>query len=322
MEAVEDSYFSGSRDLILSDIGDEDPFWKLLDHKIDRFYLPEGISAKKRKYTPCWNRPKVVCLNEGPVEFEQMQAQSHIQRTLDFYYEVFNRYSYDDFGGAVYYVLNGPASEGNAEWREKIIVYGKQVSGWQSPVVDLSITAHEITHGVLNSYVHMENGETGALFESLADVFGVMAKQYSSGQSVSEASWGVDEHSVRGKREMSRSLSNPGSAYTDHPVYGSDLQIAKMSQYRDFPLDWDGGGIHINSGIPSHAFYLVAMELGGRSWEKAGQIWYQTLPKLLQGETFGRFADKTVRTAEEIFGRESLESRAVKRAWRQVEVFL
>ena len=39
----------------------------------------------------------------------------------------------------------------------------------------------------------------------------------------------------------------------------------------------DNGGVHINSGIPNHAFYVTALELGGFAWEKAGQIWYVTL---------------------------------------------
>ena len=35
--------------------------------------------------------------------------------------------------------------------------------------------------------------------------------------------------------------------------------------------------MHINSGIPNHAFYLVAVALGGYAWEKAGRIWYDTV---------------------------------------------
>ena len=44
----------------------------------------------------------------------------------------------------------------------------------------------------------------------------------------------------------------------------------------------DNGGVHINSGIPNHAFYLTAMEIGGYAWEKAGRIWYITLRERLR----------------------------------------
>jgi Zn-dependent metalloprotease len=47
---------------------------------------------------------------------------------------------------------------------------------------------------------------------------------------------------------------------------------------RDFVQTFtDNGGVHINSGIPNHAFYRVATKLGGSAWEKAGRIWYETL---------------------------------------------
>ena len=33
----------------------------------------------------------------------------------------------------------------------------------------------------------------------------------------------------------------------------------------------DNGGVHINSGIPNHAFYLTAVALGGNAYDKAGR---------------------------------------------------
>ena len=57
----------------------------------------------------------------------------------------------------------------------------------------------------------------------------------------------------------------------------------------------DNGGVHINSGIPNHAFYKVAMELGGRSWERAGAIWYEAFvdPALRPPADFVTFANLT-----------------------------
>src|SRR5206468_5206599 len=71
-----------------------------------------------------------------------------------------------------------------------------------------------------------------------------------------------------------RSMKAPGTAYDD-PVLGKDAQPAHM---RDFVHTYqDNGGVHINSGIPNHAFYLAAVAIGGNAWEKAGQIWYDAL---------------------------------------------
>ncbi len=84
----------------------------------------------------------------------------------------------------------------------------------------------------------------------------------------------------------------------------------------------DHGGVHTNSGIPNHAFYLVATELGGYAWEKAGRIWYESLrdPRVRPNSGFRSFARTTVRQANTIFGRTSAEADAVRNAWAQVKV--
>ena len=82
----------------------------------------------------------------------------------------------------------------------------------------------------------------------------------------------VDE-AVDGEQAL-RSMRDPGTAY-DNPVLGKDPQPA---HYADrFTGSGDNGGVHINSGIPNRAFYLAATKLGGRAWETAGRIWYDTL---------------------------------------------
>ena len=77
--------------------------------------------------------------------------------------------------------------------------------------------------------------------------------------------------------------------------------------------------MHINSGIPNHAFYLAAMEIGGRAWEKAGAIWYDALTKYLRAHSgFQAAADATLAAATARFGDGSLEQKAVRKAWNQV----
>ena len=80
----------------------------------------------------------------------------------------------------------------------------------------------------------------------------------------------------------------------------------------------DQGGVHINSGIPNHAFYLVAMEIGGSAWQKAGQIWYRTLRALHQTSDFAQMVTETEASAVALYGSESIEQQAVRKAWRAV----
>jgi Zn-dependent metalloprotease len=86
--------------------------------------------------------------------------------------------------------------------------------------------------------------------------------------------------------------------------------------------DSDNGGVHINSGIPNHAFYLAATTIGGHAWEKAGRVWYDTLTsrRVPQGADFATFASMTCATAGSLFGEKSTESDAVRDAWTKVGV--
>jgi hypothetical protein len=79
--------------------------------------------------------------------------------------------------------------------------------------------------------------------------------------------------------------------------------------------------VHINSGIPNHAFYATAMELGGFAWEKAGRIWYVTLrDRLSPTAVFAEAAQQTYLVAASLFGSGSLEQQAVKAGWSAVGI--
>ncbi|MER2138200.1 MAG: M4 family metallopeptidase, partial [Arthrobacter sp.] len=86
----------------------------------------------------------------------------------------------------------------------------------------------------------------------------------------------------------------------------------------------DNGGVHLNSGIPNHAFYLTAMRLGGYAWERAGQVWYDTItePNFPADCTFALFASATITAAEKRYGAGSEESSAVQAAWQEVNVMV
>jgi Zn-dependent metalloprotease len=116
-----------------------------------------------------------------------------------------------------------------------------------------------------------------------------------------------------------RSMKAPGTAFDD-PILGRDPQPAHMKDYvRTFD---DNGGVHINSGIPNHAFYQLATALGGYAWEKAGRIWYETLKdaRLRRNSGFRRFATLTVSNARRLYGTASAEQKAVIAAWKAVGI--
>ena len=112
-------------------------------------------------------------------------------------------------------------------------------------------------------------------------------------------------------------MAAPGTAYDD-PMLGKDPQPDHMSRYDNTARD--NGGVHINSGIPNKAFYLVATSLGGNSWDVAGNIWYQTLldSRLSATAQFQDFADLTAVNAGNLYGASARA--AVVQAWHDVGI--
>lgn len=98
---------------------------------------------------------------------------------------------------------------------------------------------------------------------------------------------------------------------------GKDLQPAHMSDYKD--IEFDNGGVHIYSGIPNKAFYLVATALGGNAWEKAGQIWWRTMRsgQIPPRCEFQQFATQTIKMAKDS-GDDVVQ--IVQKAWLEVGV--
>jgi len=113
-----------------------------------------------------------------------------------------------------------------------------------------------------------------------------------------------------------RSMKAPGTAYDD-PRVGRDPQPAHMKDYVD--TEDDNGGVHINSGIPNHAFYLASMGFGGSAWVKAGKVWYLALTQSLHRDAdFPVAAAATVDAAGRLFGTKG--ATVVRTAWRQVGI--
>ena len=146
-------------------------------------------------------------------------------------------------------------------------------------------------------------------------------KQKALDQTADKADWLIGEGLLaKGVNGVAlRSMKAPGTAYDD-PKLGKDPQPADMEGY--VHTGQDNGGVHINSGIPNHAFYLVAVALGGHAWEKAGKIWYQTLTdkRLRNSANFAAFAQLTVDNASKLYGMGGAEQKAVQDAWAKVGV--
>ncbi|HEX2916208.1 MAG TPA: M4 family metallopeptidase [Chloroflexia bacterium] len=244
--------------------------------------------------------------------------------TYDFYMSAYERNSVDDRGMRLDSTVHYSTNYDNAFWNGQQMVYGDGDGDlFNRFTISVDVIGHELTHGVTQFEAALNySGQSGALNESMSDVFGSLVKQYTLKQTADKADWLIGQglFTSKVKGVALRSMKAPGTAYDD-PVLGKDPQPANMKDY--VKTSSDNGGVHLNSGIPNHAFYLAAVAIGGYAWEKAGKIWYITLrDKLRSRATFHTCALATYQTAGELFGKGSAEQKAVHDAWNGVGVTL
>jgi Zn-dependent metalloprotease len=268
------------------------------------------------------NLPGSLVRNEASASGDE-----DVDRAWDFAHETwilfaneYQRDSLDDQGMPLVSSVHFGINFNNAFWNGSQMTYGDGDGElFNSFTESLSVVAHELSHGVVQfSGGLVYEGQSGALNEHLADVFGVLTEQRNAGHQAREASWLIGDGLIRGNGMALRSLAEPGTAY-DHPNLGADPQPFHMDGF--VITSFDDGGVHINSGIPNHAFYLAAMIHGGAAWDDIGHIWYAALQALNNSlAQFADFADETVKTAVDQHGSGSRQARLVARAWKLVGV--
>jgi Zn-dependent metalloprotease len=241
--------------------------------------------------------------------------------TYDFYREVLSRNSLDDRGMSLISSVHFGRNYNNAFWNGEQMAYG---DGDNRIFVrfskSLEVVGHELSHGVVQHTSNLEyQGEPGALNEHFADVMGALVTQWHKGENVRDADWLVGNE-IMGPEVKAKAIRTftEEKAFENDPILGTDPQPKHMRDI--YTGDEDNGGVHINSGIPNHAFHIAALDLGGKSWEKAGPIWYKTLKRLDRFSKFQDAANISCQVASTEFGSGSLEFKAVQSAWKAVGI--
>lgn len=240
-----------------------------------------------------------------------------------FYWDQFERNSIDDAGLPLIGTVHYGSQYDNAFWNGEQMVFGDgdgEIFG--DFTASLDVIGHELTHGVTEHTANLTySGQSGALNESVSDVFGVLVAQFSRGEDAASASWLVGQELLLPgvKGTALRSMLRPGTAYDD-PRLGKDPQPDSMAGY--VTTTSDNGGVHINSGIPNRAFAEAATAVGGKAWLTVGPVWYDVLTGSGIRPTcdFAAFAALTISAAATRYGRGHAVTDAITHAWSLVGV--
>jgi bacillolysin len=213
-----------------------------------------------------------------------------------------DRNSIDGEGGTIISIVNVPDEEDgtgldNAYWNGKAMFYGNGASAFKPLAGAIDVAGHEMTHGVIQSTANLEyQGESGAINESMADIFGSM---------MDPADWLIGEDVVKPgvfPGGALRSLQDPHNGGTSLSSLGYQPRH-KNEAYTGLE---DNGGVHINSGIPNHAFYKYAEAI---TRAKAADVFYKALDDYLTKSS--KFIDlrlAVIKAAGDLFGTSSNEA--------------
>ena len=227
---------------------------------------------------------------------KETEISAHYNGGLAYEYfnEKFGRNAIDDMGGNIISIVNvsdeNGSSMGNAFWNGAAMFYGNGNSAFKPLGRGLDVAGHELSHGVIQNTANLEyQGESGALNESFADIFGAM---------IDRDDWLIGEDVVQTSSFPSgalRSLQDPHNGASTND-FNSGWQPRHYNER--FTGSQDNGGVHINSGIPNFAFFKFATAVGK---ETAENVYYRALTTYLtRSSQFVDCRNAVVKAAEDI----------------------
>ncbi len=246
-----------------------------------------------------------------------LDAHYGVGQTWSFYWENFNRNSYDGNGTALYSYVNDPTYIDNAFWDGSAMNFNKRSNGEPGGVTGIDVTGHELTHGVTQTTSGLiYSKESGAINESMSDIFGKLVQFWSKPDDINwlmsnDMDWII------------RDMSNP-NAQGQPDTYKGTYWYGGI---------FDNGGVHTNSGVGNFMFYLLvnggvgtndngdSYNVNAIGFKKAASIIYRTnTVKLTPSSNYANWRDACISAASDLYGASSPVVTQVMNAWHAVGV--
>lgn len=207
----------------------------------------------------------------------------------------------------------------NAFWNGEFASFGDGSGAWTS-LTSLDVVGHEFTHGVTGTSAGLRyQNESGALNESFSDIFGTAIEFWADPD---QGDWLVGEDFVKFGSPL-RSMSNPKAEDNPDTYKGQHWESSSA----------DNGGVHTNSGVQNHWFYLLSAggsgtndrqndyDVTGIGIDDAGAIAYRNLTfYLVQLSNYADAREGSLQAAEDLFGACSPAYVQTANAWYAVGV--
>jgi bacillolysin len=272
-----------------------------------------------------------------------VDAHVYLGYTYDYYFKRFGRSGLDDRNAPIYAITH-PARRSdfltlslddvatyllNAFWCGAIVfgdglpagvALGGQTFNFFAGALD--VVAHELTHGITDYTSDLiYRNESGALNEAFSDIVGTSVEFFYQppGTLARQADYLIGEDVIQPGGD--RSLANP-ALYGDPDHYSKRVTGSA-----------DNGGVHTNSLIASHAFYLAiegganrtsglsVAGVGAQNREQIEKVFYRAFTFLMPSNaTFSTARAATIQASRDVYGSNSAAERAITQAWTAVGV--
>lgn len=240
------------------------------------------------------------------------------EKTYDYFFQTYGRNSIDNLGMALNSYVHYSTNFFNAYWDGNRMTYGDgDAAHGNKPLTTLDICGHEITHGITEfTSALVYSFESGAMNEGFSDIFGTAIEAYARPAN--------NDWLIGGDFFTIRSMSNPNT-YNDPDTYQGNFWHSDGS---------DNGGVHTNSGVLNHWFYLltvggsgvndhsVSYNVTGIGMTKAAAIAYR-LNTVYLVPTSDYYAARIlgIQAAEDLYGIGSPEAIQTANAWTAVGLY-
>ncbi|MEB3800384.1 M4 family metallopeptidase [Flavobacterium columnare] len=278
-------------------------------------------------------------------------------KTYDFWKTIFNRDSFDNKGSVIKSYVNldlaivdpTNSSSDNAFWDGQFMSYGKGTDLDALTAVD--ICGHEIGHAVCTYTADLAyKNQSGAMNEGFSDIWGACIEQYAKNGNLNAAAdtaspgtlnvWKLGEDIGTSLRSMSYP-NTKRAPDTFLGLYYVDTQddTGVTPECADPNEANDQCGVHTNSGVLNHWFYILtagksgtnnaSLANGGQDvynvqgigMTKAAQIaYYAERDYLTPNSTFMDCRNATIAVANSLYCASSPEVQSVTNAWYAVNV--
>lgn len=262
-----------------------------------------------------WSLPRPLLIKDGKAKKREVSESAYalynnLEKTRDFYAEKLGRRSWDNKGATIkgyintgkYAILDILGSKENAYWNpgSKCFHFGiGNAAGLDGFEEALDVIGHEYTHAVVQTTSNLKyEGQSGALNEHLADVFGAIINKH---ENWSKNPYLIGATVLKGNyklyAEALRDMEHPEEGLSVQPGHMNDLSKARFSRFVDNctpSRENDNCGVHILSGIPNKMAAKVIKEL---PLEDAAKLFYNVMTERLKEKS--QFADYSVALQQE-----------------------